>query len=258
MSLPPICSHLSTGDVGLASCLNVVGIPPAPDHQLRVVKNADGSDFCRIALGSVSLDGRTETAVLMDRWAKGADGVRSHRATPFAMLQVWNKTRVAMFKMREDKVIVKGLCGGWNIMVESHDVAKWIDPGTAWEFRGRHVAEPFFTARDAGLAAALVVLDCELMGVDASGGWVFSRKSLDRSKDGMECAMAWPSMLADTTRNSSYMAAAAQQRNVILQAIKDQDPDLMFSRGRELGFLSERKYNEGERGALEIARKLGI
>ena len=258
MNLPPIAGHLTTGDIGLASCLNALGIPPAPDRQIRAVKNADGSDFCRIALGSTSVDGKLQTSELMSAWGKGPEGVRANRATTFALLQCWNKTRGAMFKMRDNHPMVKGLCGGRDVIVESHEVARWLDPGTAAEFRAREDTQPGFAARDAGLAAALIILGGDLLGVDGNGRWIFTMRSLDAFPDARECAAAWPKMVSNTAKDAAYMAAAAANRRVILDVVRAQDPEMMYARGAELGFISEAKYNAGDPGAQEVARLLRL
>ena len=256
---------LTTGDVGLASCLHAVGVPPVPEvsRQLEVVKNADGSDFCRVALMPTTADGQAATDDLMRQWASGPAGVREHRATPMAALQVWNMCRGAMFALRRGEVMLRGLCGGHDVIVRERDAARWIDEGTGRMFLPREDAEPGFAAKDAMLAAALVALGADLLGVDGSGRWVYSRRSLEQVPDRMECAAMWPAPVRNTEADAGYMAAAATWRRAIMAAIKARDATLMFSRrkGRgkfEVGLLSEGGLKTGARGAEEVARKLRL
>ena len=251
-------TYPSTGDIGLASCLLAVGIPPAPERRMRVVKNLDGTDFSRFAFGHVCIDNKLSTSTLMDRWRQGADGVRANRATAFAMLQVWNMTRAAMFALRSHRRMTKGLCGGHNIIVESRDVARWVDPGTAWEFAPIHDGGESVAARSAELSATLVLLGCELMGVDEKGRWVFSRKSAQSNPDAMECAQIWPRIGNDRNTDAAYMAAASSNRNTLMDLARSHDPTVMLKNEDEIGAFSQAKYEAGEKGACEIARRLGL
>ena len=263
---PPVTpGFLTTGDMGLASCLNAVGIAPVEGRALRPVKNADGSDFCQIALEGRSLDGATLTAPLMKQWRAGADGVRGNRLAAFSVLQVWNKTRAALFAMRAGHAICKGLCGGYPALVGAADAVRWLDAGTVTDFVARDEAAGNIGVGDAGLAAALVVLGADLLGVSPGGEWVMTRRSMEATPDAMECALAWPARVRNGKANAAYMACAAHNRELILKRIREGGSVLMGVEGSnpeeegvEMWLMSERDYDAGTNGALEVARRAGV
>lgn len=239
----------------MSSALNAMGIPPAAGHKFTPVKSADGSDFVRIAVCSVSLDGKHRTTDLMKRWQEGARAVRLHPSCPFSALQVWAKTRAALAAAKRGRVCWLGMVGPWQCVVEHRDLDTWLDPGTATELHS--TPSPGVSAHESELAAALVVLGVVPIGV-RNGDAVFSQADITTTLGASECLSCWPEMVANHDSPAAYFAAAAHARKMSFDAIKAADPLLLFTRGKEMATIRQSSLEEKCPRAAVIGRKIGL
>ena len=256
MNIPPGHSSPATGDIGLSSALNALGVPPAGDRQFQPVKSMHGDDFVRIYLGPVTIDGKRKTTDLMTQWRNGPESVVKLPADPFSHLQVWTKTRSALIALRKGIYCWQGMVGVWPAVVTVRDRDQWLVPGSGSELRSFNFSG--FAPDDAELEAALVVLGVKCLGVSRNGGLSFCLESMKSTIHAEECAAKWPEMVKDKDSPAAYCAAASQARTMSMAVIQGGDPTLYLRRAKASAWLSQRKLEEKDAKTVQLANKIGI
>lgn len=257
MKLEPKAGQLTTGDVSLSSCLNAMGIPPAPFDKFAPVKGYDGHDFVRIAVCSQSIDGNHRTVDLMKRWREGARSVRAFPSCPFSALQVWSKTRASIQAAQQRGVVCWiGNVGPWRCIVTDRDREEWLDPGTAIELRDTPAMD--VCPQESELAAALVVLGVPPIGFGPGGWLAFPTSGIKATIGAAEMLECWPDMVPNHDSPAAYFAAAADARRMSYAAIKAQDPVILIMKGSELATFRQSEYEAGDKNATAIAKKIRV
>jgi hypothetical protein len=256
MNIPPNHSIPATGDIGLSSALNALGVPPAGEKQFQPVKSMHGDDFVRIYLGPMTIDGKRKTTDLMKQWRNGPESVVNLPADPFSSLQVWTKTRAALIALRKGIHCWIGRVGVWPAVVTVRDRDRWLVPGSGSDLRSRTLEG--FTPDNADLEAALIVLGVKCLGVDSNAGLTFCENSLKSTLHAHECAAKWPEMVEDKDSPAAYCAAASQARTMSMAVIHGGDPTLYLRKAKASAWLSQRKLEEGDKKTVKLANKIGL
>lgn len=255
-NIQPTAGEIATGDIGLSSACNAMGVPPSGKRSLQPVKRDGGSDFVRIYLGATTVDGERKTSDLMKQWAGGAESVRNLPGDRFSALQAWSKTRGSMFALGRGRFCWLGTVGIWPCLVEPHDRDEWLNPGSMAELV--HCGDVGFRPADYGLAAALLLLGVTVLGVSGDGGLCFCESSMRETLSAEECAVKWPRMIGDSDHPVAYFAAAEYARTMTMKAIELMDPTLMISKGKATAWLDQRKLEEKDAKTLKLAHKIGL
>lgn len=249
-----IAKGTRTSDITLAACLNALGVPPQPNP--TPYKATNGSDFVRVGLGASTNDGKRETRHLMRDWHRGPDYIRKHPNDPFSWLQVWAKSRSAVVGASHGKQVFLARCGKHPLLLRYGDAQKWADKDSIpWQIP-RVTGAGKGVIVQPGAVAALVFLGAIPAGVTTGDAPRIQLEPLiERQED---CLKLWPQLVDDHDSPEAYFAAAEQARGFIIDAIKQQSPQIYATNGPSSAIISQNGLERHDPKAERIARSIGL